>query len=123
MLFTPCQATYGTLPSKAGRWDDAEPALPLSLTAGRNGFFLHRVMSRSSLADPRLRQGRLREAEQLLAPCGDRWDAIPTRAELPYIRGEFDHAASPVKRALRHIRQSHLTRGPVVPFLPHPPIS
>src|SRR3982074_201892 len=103
ILFAHCQATYGSLLCQVGRWEDAETALTLRLTAGRNGFFLHRVMSRTSLADLRVRQGRHREAEQLLAACGDRWEAIPTRAKLHYIRGEFEHAVSSVKQALRQI--------------------
>lgn len=117
ILFAHCQATYGSLLCQVGRWDDAETALTLSLTAGRNGFFLQRVMSRASLADLRVRQGRLREAEQLLAACGDRWEAIPTRAKLHYVRGEFEHAVSSVKQALRQIGEDHVRAVPLLALL------
>src|SRR5216683_20951 len=117
ILFAHCQATYGSLLCQVGRWDDAETALTLSLTAGRNGFFLHRVMSRASLADLRVRQGRLREAEQLLAACGDRWEAIPSRAKLHYVRGEFENAVSSVKQALRQIGEDHVRGVPLLALL------
>src|SRR5260370_1488720 len=74
-------------------------------------------MSRASLADLRVRQGRLREAEQLLAACGDRWEAIPTRAKLLYVRGEFEHAVSSVKQALRQIGEDHVRAVPLLALL------
>lgn len=117
ILFAHCQATYGSLLCQVGRWGEAETALTLGLAAGRNGFFLHRVMARASLADLRLRQGRLREAEQLLAACGDRWEAIPTRAKLHYVRGEFEHAVSSVKQALRQIGEDRVRAVPLLALL------
>jgi len=117
ILFAHCQATYGSLLCQVGRWGDAETALTLGLTAGRTGFFLHRVMARASLADLRVRQGRLREAEQLLAACGDRWEAIPTRAKLHYVRLEFEHAVSSVKQALRQIGEDHVRAVPLLALL------
>src|SRR5258708_34520645 len=123
ILFTHCQATYGSLLCQVGRWDDAETALTLSLPAGRNGFFLHRVMSRASLADLRVRQGRLREAEQLLAACGDRWEAIPTRAKLHFVRREFENAVSSVEQALRQIAEDHVSAVPLPAFLAHAQIA
>jgi ATP/maltotriose-dependent transcriptional regulator MalT len=74
-------------------------------------------MSRASLADLRIRQGRLREAEQLLAACGDRWEAIPTRAKLHFVRGEFEHAVSAVKQALRQIGEDHVRAVPLLALL------
>jgi ATP/maltotriose-dependent transcriptional regulator MalT len=117
ILFAHCQATYGSLLCQVGRWSEAETALTLSLTAGRNGFYLHRAMSRASLADLRLRQGRWQEAEQLLAACGDRWEAIPTRAKLHYVRGEFEHAVSSVKSALRQIGEDRVRAVPLMSLL------
>jgi ATP/maltotriose-dependent transcriptional regulator MalT len=117
ILFAHCQAVYGSLLCQVGRWGEAEIALTLGLTAGRTGFFLHRVMVRASLADLRLRQGRLREAEELLAACGDRWEAIPTRAKLHYVRGEFDHAVSSVKQALRQIGEDRVRAVPLLVLL------
>jgi len=117
VLFAHCQATYGSLLCQVGRWGEAETALTLSLTAGRNGFYLHRVMSRASLADLRVRQGRLQEAEQLLSACGDRWEAIPARAKLHYARREFEHAVTSVKQALRQIGEDRVRAVPLLALL------
>jgi ATP/maltotriose-dependent transcriptional regulator MalT len=89
----------------------------MSLAAGRGGFYLHRAMARASLADLRLRQGRLYEAEQLLTACGDRWEAIPVRAKLHYVRGEFEHTVSSVKQALRQIGEDRVRAVPLMALL------
>ncbi len=117
VLFAHCQATYGSLLCQVGRWSDAEAALTLCLTAGRNGFYLHRAMARALLADLRIRQGRLPEADAMLAACGDRWEAIPTRAKLHYVRREFEHAVSSVKQALRQIGEDHVRAVPLLALL------
>ncbi len=116
-LFTHCQAAYGSLLCSVGRWNAAEAALTMSLTVGRTGFYLHRVMARSALADLRIRQGRLEEAAQLLAYCGDRWDAMPARARLHLARGEFEHAISLVKQALRQIGEDRVRAVPILAAL------
>ena len=92
-------------------------ALTMSLTAGRTGFYLHRVMARAALADLRIRQGRLEEAAQLLAYCGDRWDAMPARAKLHQARGEHEHAASLIKHALRQIGDDRVRAVPLLALL------
>jgi DNA-binding CsgD family transcriptional regulator len=116
-LFTHCQGAYGSLLCRVGRWTAAETALTMSLTAGRSGFYLQRVMARSALADLRIRQGRYKEADQLLAYCGDRWDAIPVRAKLHYTRGEFEHAVSLIKQALRQIGDDRVRAVPLLALL------
>jgi len=117
ILFAHCQAAFGSLLCQVGRWGEAETALTLSIAASQNGFYLQRAMARAFLADLRLRQGRLQEAEQLLAACGDRWEAIPTRAKLHYVRGEFEHAISSVKQALRQIGEDHVRAVPLLALL------
>jgi DNA-binding NarL/FixJ family response regulator len=116
-LFAHCQGAYGTLLCRVGRWTAAETALTVSLTASRSGFYHHRVMARGALADLRIRQGRLEEADQLLAYCGDRWDAIPARAKLHYARGEHEHAVSLIKLALRQIGDDRVRAVPLLALL------
>jgi DNA-binding CsgD family transcriptional regulator len=116
-LFAHCQGAYGSLLCRVGRWTAAEAALTMSLTAGRTGFYLQRVMTRTALADLRIRQGRFEEAAQLLAYCGDRWDAIPVRAKLHYARGEFEHAISLIKQALRQIGDDRVRAVPLLALL------
>jgi DNA-binding NarL/FixJ family response regulator len=116
-LFAHCQGAYGSLLCRVGRWTAAETALTMSLTAGRTGYYLHRVIARAALADLRIRQGRLEEAAQLLAYCGDRWDAIPARAKLHYARGEYEHAVSLIKHALRQIGDDRVRAVPLLALL------
>lgn len=117
ILFTHCQGTYGSLLCSVGRWNAAEAALTMSLAAGRTGFYLHRVMARAALAHLRIRQGRLEEAAQLLAYCGDRWDAMPVRARLHVARGEYEHAVALIKQALRQIGEDRLRAVPLLAVL------
>jgi DNA-binding NarL/FixJ family response regulator len=117
IVFTHCQGAYGSLLCRVGRWTAAETALTMSLAAGRTGFYLHRVMARAALADLRIRQGRLEEAAQLLAYCGDRWDAIPARAKLHYSRGEYEHAVSLIKHGLRQIGDDRVRAVPLLALL------
>ena len=117
ILFVHCQGAYGTLLCQLGRWAEAEAALTMSITVGRGGFYLHRVMARGALADLRTRQGRFEEAERLLADCGDRWEAMPPRARLHCARGEFDHAAALIKQALRQIGADRVRAIPLLALL------
>jgi DNA-binding NarL/FixJ family response regulator len=117
ILFTHCQGAYGSLLCSVGRWSAAETALTMSLTAGRTGFYMHRIMARTALADLRIRQGRFEEAAQLLAYCGDRWEAIAIRAKLHYARGEYEHAVSLIKQALRQIGEDRVRAVPLLALL------
>ena len=117
ILFVHCQGAYGTLLCQLGRWVEAEAALTMSMTVGRGGFYLHRVMARGALADLRTRQGRFEEAERLLADCGDRWESMPPRARLHFARGEFDHAAALVKQALFQIGADRVRAIPLLALL------
>ena len=117
ILFVHCQGAYGTLLCQLGRWTEAEAALTMSLTAGRGGFYLHRIMARGALADLRTRQGRFEEAARLLADCGDRWEAMLPRARLHFARGEFDHAATLLKQAARQIGADRVRAIPLLALL------
>lgn len=117
ILFVHCQGAYGTLLCQLGRWSEAEAALTTSLTVGRTGFYLHRVMARGALAELRIRQGRFGEADRLLADFGDRWESMPPRARLHFARGEFDHAAALIKQALRQIGADRVRAIPLLALL------
>lgn len=116
-LFVHCQGAYGSLLCQLGRWGEGETALTMSLTAGRTSFWLHRVMARGALADLRIRQGRLEEADRLLADGGDRWEAMPPRARLHFARGELAHAAAVIKQALRQIGADRVRAVPLLALL------
>jgi hypothetical protein len=74
-LYAECRIYYGSVLAATGRWHDAERELSVGvrITAGAYGG-LHR-MALTRLANLRLRQGRLEEAERLLADIGGTADS------------------------------------------------
>ncbi len=61
-----CRTTYGSLLAETGKWQDAETALTEAIhtfDAGHHGLRVNAVLK---LADLRVSQGRLEEAEVLL---------------------------------------------------------
>ena len=74
-LYAECRIYYGSVLAATGRWHDAERELSVGvrITAGTCPG-LHR-MALTRLANLRLRQGRVEEAERLLADIGGTADA------------------------------------------------
>ena len=99
-LYAECRVLYGGVLVAKGRWDQAEGELAtaLRITAGACPALHTRALVR--LADLRLRQGRLEQADQLLAELDTRVEADAeaalTRAALLLARGD----ASGASRAL-----------------------
>ena len=81
-----CRAHYGGILTAAGRWDEAEAQLVESTRQFDRG--LPRAAALIRLADLRLRQGRLEEADQLLKGLDTHPDAVRTLAALHLARGE-----------------------------------
>jgi DNA-binding NarL/FixJ family response regulator len=81
-----CRAHYGGILTAAGRWDEAEAQLIESTRRFDHG--MPRAAALVRLADLRLRQGRLEEADQLLTGFDTHPDAVRTLAALHLARGE-----------------------------------
>lgn len=83
-LYATCRTHYGSLLVSKGRWTDAERELAAAVRmAGGAGPVPH-ALALARLADLRLRQGRLEEAEALAGGCDDALLA----ADLLVARGE-----------------------------------
>lgn len=97
-----CRTTYGGLLADTGRWHDAEAALIEAIRtfdAGHKGLRVHAVLK---LADLRVSQGRLEEAEVLLSGYEDLGGAVlplarlhQARGDVPRARALLDHALTP----------------------------
>ena len=92
--FTPlaawCRAVYGSFLIATGRWDEAERELERSLREyGRLGS-PRPLSALAALADLRIRQGRLEEAERLLEGLEDRPGALGPVVRLHLARGHTD---------------------------------
>ena len=95
-----CRAHYGSILTAAGRWTEAETELTEAARMFERGETRMKVNALIRLADLRVRQGRLEEAEQLLAGLGGREDTQRALAALHLAKGEIALARSAADRAL-----------------------
>ena len=98
-----CSSLQGTLLCHLGRWGEAEHVLVQAFAA------IEEVMPgagwhpRISLAELRILQGRLAEAEALLLESDDHLQAVVPMARLYLARGDYDLACATARRGLRII--------------------
>jgi len=95
-----CRMYHGGILTAAGRWAEAEHELATSVRLYDASYRALRSGAVVRLADLRVRQGRLEEAEQLLA--GHEGDSYAVRplARLHLARGEVELAATLLRRHL-----------------------
>ena len=120
--FTPvyawCRAIYAGVLITTGDWERAERELADSLrtyeTVGGVGT---RVLALARLAELRVRQGRLEEAERLLAGCEEDPAALAQVAGLRLVRGDGRTAAAILERRLEALADEAPARAPLLPLL------
>lgn len=106
-LYAECRIYYGSVLTAKGRWGDAERELRagLRLTEGACPGLHRRALAR--LAGLRVRQGRLEEAEELLANLGEGVDveaeASLLTAAVLLARGDALAAGRHLEQRLRHL--------------------
>lgn len=88
-----CRTHYGGILVALGRWREAEEELTAAIAAFDAGYRGDRILAALRLADLRVRQGRVEEAERLLA--GAEWHPTGRRvvATIALVRGESALAA------------------------------
>jgi DNA-binding NarL/FixJ family response regulator len=86
-LFAYCRVTYGRVLMAAGQWDEAESELGRAVASTREVFPAMHVRALCSLAELRVRQGRLEDAEALLADVADATSSDLVAAEVALRRG------------------------------------
>jgi tetratricopeptide (TPR) repeat protein len=97
-----CSTACGTLLRDVGRWPDAERMLVAAVEASdRSGNFLVRLIACTALAELRIHQGRLEEAERLLLGFDDQVEAAAPLAQLYIARADHDLAAAVARRGVR----------------------
>jgi ATP/maltotriose-dependent transcriptional regulator MalT len=113
-LYAECRIYYGSVLAAKGRWDDAERELKtgVRITDGASPGLHSRALVR--LAGLRLGQGRLEEAEELLAVIGGHVEAESEAAVLAaavsLARGDAIAATRTLEQRLRRLQdhRSHL---------------
>jgi DNA-binding NarL/FixJ family response regulator len=94
-----CRAHYGGILTAAGRWPEAEIQLVQAVRHFDHGMSGRRTAAIIRLADLRVRQGQLEEAEQLLKGLEQHPDAVRTCAALHFARGDIALARDLLERA------------------------
>ncbi len=103
VLLSHCDSVKGMLLCHAGRWTDAEEVLVTaysSIVAAMPAMAWHPPIA---LAELRILQGRLDEAEALLVGKDDHIQALLPTARLYLARGQLDLARAAAQRGLRLI--------------------
>jgi DNA-binding CsgD family transcriptional regulator len=99
-LYARCRTLYGGVLVAKGRWAEAETELKAAVRMAEGPGPASHAEAMARLADLRLRQGRLEEAEALLPERGGGRAAARTAARLRLARGEPSVAAGLLERSL-----------------------
>lgn len=111
-----CRMHYGGILIAAGRWPEADTELCTSLRLYDASYRALRSGSVARLADLRVRQGRLEEAERLLAGYEHDGYAVRPLARLHLARGSAELAVSELRRRLAQCG-SGLDQAPILILL------
>jgi DNA-binding NarL/FixJ family response regulator len=112
-LLSWCRSVYAGFLIATGQWQEAESTLAAALEDEASLPNPNRATALVQLGDLRLRQGRLEEAERLLAGLEDRAAALAPFVQLHLARGEVDLAAEKVERRLESARDE-ATAAPIL---------
>jgi ATP/maltotriose-dependent transcriptional regulator MalT len=112
-----CRAHYGGILTAAGRWEEAETEFDEAARMFERGYEGSRAMVLARLADLRVRQGRLEEAEVLLEGIDQRLDAARPLAALHLARGSTALAREAIDRGLADPRTHAGAAGPLLALL------
>lgn len=104
-LLSWCRSVYAGFLIATGRWQEAESTLVRALEDEASLPNPNRATALVQLADLRVRQGRLEEAELLLVGLEDRSAALAPVVQLHLARGDVDLAAEKVERQLGSVGQ------------------
>jgi DNA-binding CsgD family transcriptional regulator len=112
-----CRTAQGGLLAAAGRWQDAETALTEAIRAFEAGHHALRLHAVFKLAELRIYQGRLEEAEVLLTGYEDYAAAVIPLARLHLARGEAQLARALLDQALGRSQPPAPGRAPLLLLL------
>lgn len=116
-LYARCRTHYGGVLLAKGQWHSAEEQFHAALDMAADAGPGPRIEALAHLADLRLRQGRLEEAEALLALVEDSGDVVLPAAAARLARGEPATAAALLERRTRLLEDTHIELGPTLMLL------
>ncbi len=109
-----CRTAYGSLLIETGHWQDAEVQLTEAIRLfdkGHKGLRIHALLK---LADLEVFQGRLEEAEILLANYADHTSALIPLARLYLAKGEYPLAKAILDQALLSTERGLIGSAPLL---------
>jgi DNA-binding CsgD family transcriptional regulator len=109
-----CRAHYGSVLFAAGDWQNAEKELLEALELSEDAMPALRGEALARLAELRLAQGRVEEAERLLAGFEDHEAAAPVCARIHLLRGRLALAVATIQRRLGVIGGEDRLEGAVL---------
>jgi DNA-binding CsgD family transcriptional regulator len=116
-LYARCRTHYGGVLVAAGQWVEAESQLQAALRMSEDAGSGPRLQALAQLADLRTRQGRLEEAEALLALMDDTGDAALAAAALRMARGEPAVAAGILERRAKLLGECNIEAAATLAML------
>lgn len=116
-LYTYCRTLYGSVLVATGDWGLAEFQLRAALEMSRDSLPPLHVFALATLAELRLAQGRIEEAERLVVGLEGQGPAVPVRAAIQLARGEPRLAATTAKRGLDGVGGDRLGSALLVELL------
>lgn len=116
-LYARCRVHYGGVLVAKGQWEKAEDQLQAALRMAEDAGPGPRSDALVQLADLRLRQGRLEEAEALLALVDDTGDMTLAAAAVRMARGEPAIAAGRLARRAKLLGDAHIEAAPTLAML------
>ncbi|HUP85802.1 MAG TPA: LuxR C-terminal-related transcriptional regulator [Acidimicrobiales bacterium] len=112
-----CRTHYGGLLTDAGRWPEADEALTEAVRLWGLGHRSMQIGARVRLADLRIRQGQLEEAEAVLAGIDGEGEAARPIAAIHLARGDTPRARDILERALAAVPGSSSSIAPLLSLL------
>ena len=112
-----CDSVHATALRELGRWSEAEAMLVRAIDEFESGAQLPSWHPAIALAELRICQGRLAEAEMLLLGKDGHIKALLPAARLHLARGDYDLARATARRGLRAIRDDRLRAAELLAVL------
>jgi DNA-binding CsgD family transcriptional regulator len=116
-LFIECRLVYGGVLLATGEWEAAERELGQVIERSRDVALSYLVQATAALAELRLAQGRLEDAERLVAGFEGRDEVVLVAARIELTRGRPAVAAAMVRPRLEVLGSRQLASAPLLELL------
>jgi DNA-binding CsgD family transcriptional regulator len=110
-LYTTCRTHHGSVLFAMGEWPQADEELQAAMNVGRRAEPVVHAEAAAKLAELRLAQGRLDDAEQLLVGLEDEPVTTYVRGRLHLARAASQATISHVRRRLRDLDEEYRERA------------